>query len=582
MNTTVILRDDERNRWLRFESPVRTICAKSIGEVVPALRGVEKAVKRDGLHAAGFIGYEAAPAMDAALRVRGAGAFPLLWFGLFKPPAVLDRLPDMPAAAAIPRRWTASVDRAGYRRAVARIQEYIRAGDTYQVNYSYRLRQPLRMTPWELFERMLDRRPPPHAAFIETPDWAICSASPELFFALNGMRIVSRPMKGTAPRGKLLDDDIGQAIALRASAKNRAENVMIVDMVRNDLGRIALPGSVRVERLFDIEKYPTLWQMTSTVAARTRASFGDILRALFPAASITGAPKARTMEIIRQLETTPRRVYCGCIGRFEPKRKASFNVAIRTVLVDKRARRAEYGVGGGIVWDSGAASEFEECRTKSLVLFNRHPDFSLLETMLWTPRDGYFLLDLHLARMAASARYFDIPWRAATVNRRLDAAAKGFAAQPLRVRLLLNRTGAATLEAQPLDIPSRPKPLRVRLARQAVASDSIFLYHKTTQRALYETARGQAPGFDEALLWNKRNELTEFTTGNLVAKIGGELVTPPVACGLLGGVYRRHLLDRKVLREAIVRIADLGSCQALFHINSLRGMRRVKCERTPE
>ncbi len=582
MKTTVILRDDARNRWLRFESPVRTVCAGRPGEVLHALRTVETAVNRDGLHAAGFISYEAGPAMDAALRVRNTGAFPLVWFGLFKPPTVLDRLPDMPATGAIPRRWTSSVDRAAYRRAVQRIQEYIHAGDTYQVNYSYRLRQPLRMTPWELFRRMLNRHPPPHAAFIETQDWAICSASPELFFSLDGMRIASRPMKGTAPRGKLLADDIEHAEELRASAKNRAENVMIVDMVRNDLGRIALPGTVRVESLFDIEKYPTVWQMTSTVAARTRASFVAILRALFPAASITGAPKARTMEIIRELETTPRRIYCGCIGYLAPKRKARFNVAIRTVLVNKRDCRAEYGVGGAIIWDSAAAAEFEECRTKSLVLFNHDPDFSLLETMLWTPQDGFLLLDLHLARMASSARYFDIPWRVSSVSRKLNAAAKEFAAQPQRIRLLLNQAGACMLETHPLVIPSRPKPLRICLARKAVASDSIFLYHKTTHRALYETARAQAPGFDEVLLWNKRHEVTEFTTGNVAARIGGELVTPPVKCGLLGGVYRQYLLDRKLLREAVISIADLGSCSALFHINSLRGMRRANFKQTPE
>ncbi len=282
------------------------------------------------------------------------------------------------------------------------------------------------------------------------------------------------------------------------------------------------------------------------------------------------------MQIIREVETTPRHIYCGCIGHLAPGRKAQFSVAIRTVLVNKRRKLLEYGVGGGIVWDSSAAAEFKECRTKSLVLFDQRPDFSLLETMLWTPRGGFALLDLHLARMAASARYFDIAWHATAARRALDRAAAGLAAAPQRVRLLWSRVGKPAVEAQPLDAPVRPQTLRVRLARAPVDRSSLFLYHKTTHRAVYEAARASAADFDEALLWNKQGEVTEFVTGNVVARIRGKLVTPPVACGLLGGVFRQHLLDRKEVREGILRVEDLARCSALYHINSVRGMRRAR------
>ncbi len=300
--------------------------------------------------------------------------------------------------------WEPSICRKTYEAGIQKVRELIRKGDTYQVNYTYRLRAGFAGDPWALFAGMVQAQGAHYSAFIHAGDWVICCASPELFFRRQGADLLCRPMKGTSPRGLWSADDAAQAEALRTSVKNQAENVMIVDMVRNDLGRVARLGSVGVRSLFDVEKYPTLWQMTSTVKCETSASVPEIFGALFPAASITGAPKVRTMAIISELEDSPRRIYTGSIGFIAPGGFAQFNVAIRTVLIDRHAQAAEYGVGGGIVWDSVPETEFEECQTKSRILTTPRPQFALLETMRWTPKEGFYLLDLHLRRLARISR----------------------------------------------------------------------------------------------------------------------------------------------------------------------------------
>ena len=364
---------------------------------------MEQAVVQDGLYAAGFVSYEAAPAFDGSLVVNDDGHFPLLWFGLYEgveevelPAArALNDAAGAPTSSrlcaagnpAIPLGpanalsrleagapdWQASVGREEFDEAMARIKALIRSGDTYQVNYTYRLRTPFAGNPWNLFLRLVAAQDPPYGAFLDTGEWVICSASPELFFRLDGTRIQCRPMKGTAARGRTQAEDLAQAQALQASEKERAENVMIVDMVRHDLGRVAQPGSVKVARLFEVERYPTIWQMTSTVEAQTEAGLGEIFQALFPAASVTGAPKVRTMQIIADLEPLPRRLYTGAIGFFAPGRRAQFNVAIRTLLVNRKTGFAEYGVGSGITWDSDPEAEWQECRAKARILAPQCP-----------------------------------------------------------------------------------------------------------------------------------------------------------------------------------------------------------------
>lgn len=562
--------------------------ARQPAEVLPALADVEERVA-GGLHAAGFVSYEAAPAFDRALHVRAApeSPVPLLWFGLYDPPATaptLEALADSDPTGLLargtpdsaPAPWTPSIDRAQYATALDRIHDYIYRGDTYQINFTFRLRAPAGGLGAGFFRRLVEAQGAHYAALVETGDVTVFSASPELFFRLEGTRIESRPMKGTTARGRTLAEDNDCAAALRDSAKNRAENVMIVDMIRNDLGRIADPGTVRVDSLFDVRRYPTVWQMTSTVSASTRAPVWKAIEALFPCASVTGAPKPRSMAIIAELENTPRGVYCGAIGYMAPGRRAQFSVAIRTVVLDKRRGSAEYGVGGGIVWDSVAGDEFEECRTKALVLTRAQPQFSLLETLLWTPGDGFFLLDRHLARLAGSAEYFEYTLDPEAVRRRLRQWAESAPAVPQRLRLLLDRKGTIAVESRPLDgSPAPALPVRVRLAAAPVDPSDPFLYHKTTHRGAYEAARAASPDCEDVLLWNPAREITESTIANVVAELDGALITPPVSCGLLPGTFRAELLSRGEIREGVIALADLPRCRKLYLINSVRRWREA-------
>ena len=378
------------NEWLHFANPHQIISAASIDDVHAALQEIEKLVEGNNWYAAGFVTYEAAPAFDSALHVQSAGDFPLLWFGLYSEPHTLQTsevLRDL--GGHIELNWQAGISRKSYNTAIEKVKEAIAQGNTYQVNYTMRLNSDFSDREWDFFLNLAQTQNK-YAAYIDTGRHVICSASPELFFKLDGIKIYSHPMKGTAKRGRTTIEDKQQAEWLHNSVKNRAENVMIVDMIRNDLGRVAEIGSVQVPELFSIEKYPTLFQMTSTVQARTRASIDEIFTALFPSASITGAPKVSTMNIIAELETTPRKVYTGSIGHISPNRKAQFNVAIRTALIDRENKTAEYGVGGGIVWDSTSAEEYSEALLKARVLTERPRDFDLIETLLWTPEGRLF------------------------------------------------------------------------------------------------------------------------------------------------------------------------------------------------
>jgi para-aminobenzoate synthetase / 4-amino-4-deoxychorismate lyase len=362
---------------------------------------------------------------------------------------------------------------------------------------------------------------------------------------------------------------------LAESTKDRAENLMILDMVRNDIGRIAELGSVRVPELFQIERYPTVYQMTSTVEGRTGASLGQIFAGLFPCASITGAPKVRTMQIIRELEPAPRGVYCGAIGYVAPGPRVRFNVAIRTAVVDKADGSVEYGVGGGIVWDSGPKSEYEECLAKARVLTHRRPEVELLETLLFEPQTGYVLLEGHLARLAESAEYFGFAYDPSAVTGALNNFAAGLCA-PSRVRLRLDPSGCCTLEAAAAPKADAQRAWRLRLAPHPVDSGDVFLYHKTTNRLVYERAALDRGDADDVLLWNQRGEVTETLIANVVAELDGRLVTPPIECGLLPGVMRAELLAKGIIAEKVIRVPDLSRCAALFVINSVRGRLAAK------
>lgn len=575
-----LLRDGQGDRWLWFQNPVAWYEVQDLAAVLPTLAEIGARVTRENLWAMGIVSYEAAPAFDPKLAVRAEDAaaterFPLLAFGLYPAPQILSQrdfaqLAD--AATLPPLDWQPNLSADEFRAAIARIKAHIHAGDTYQVNYTFRLRAADVRDPWALWCQMIRAQPLGYGAFVNLPEWAVCSASPEQFFSLDGTALSSKPMKGTTARGLWAEGDRQQAADLHQSEKNRAENVMIVDMVRNDLARVARLGSVRVAQLFDLERYPTVWQMTSTVQAETAATLPEIFQALFPPASITGAPKARTMSLIAELETAPRRVYTGTIGYICPdppgSLRAQFNVAIRTVLVHRPTGQAEYGVGGGIVWDSTADSEFEECRTKAQVLTQVRPDFSLLESMLWTPAAGLGWGDRHLARLRTSADYFGfaVDWDAIAVE--LQRAIALLPARPHKLRLMVPPDAPPTVEAQA--IAPLPSVYQVAIAHTPVNSGNPFLYHKTTHRSVYTQARQAHPNADDTLLWNERGELTETCIANLVLELDGEWVTPPIHCGLLPGIYRSFLLEQGKIKEQIVSLDDLPRCTRVLLINAVR------------
>ena len=593
-----------RGRWLAFSAAVAELAADRVDAVRPCLAEVARRVEADGLWAVGFVAYEAAPAFDRALAAREPdpeAGLPLAWFALCPRPEELGG-PDLlrgETGAYEVGPWIASVGDDAYRAAVEAVRRRIAAGDTYQANLTYRLAASFAGDPRGLFLDLAAAQGWPgapgggSAAYLDAGRHAVCCASPELFFERTGERVVCRPMKGTAPRGLTGDDDRRRAAALAASPKERAENLMIVDMVRNDLGRVAEAGSVAAPRRLAVERYPTVLQMTSTVTARSRASWPELFAALFPCASITGAPKSSTTRILAGLETTPRGVYTGAVGWLAPDGRSRFAVAIRTAVVDRERGRAEYGAGGGIVWDSDADRELAETLVKARVLpSGRGPrpaeePLELLETLAWTPDGGFALLAEHLARLAASAEYFGYPFDEAAVRQTLATAVEAWleavdhGGVPLRVRLRLSADGSHWPEVEPL--ADGPEPVPVALAAEPLDPEDRFLYHKTTRRRVYERALAEArrrvPEAADVLLWNPAGELTESTVASLVAGADGGRVTPPVACGLLPGILRGRLVARGEVRERAIGVEELLAADRageLWLVSSVRGWRRAR------
>ncbi|MBC7933063.1 MAG: aminodeoxychorismate synthase component I, partial [Rubrivivax sp.] len=546
---------------LCFAQPVEIIEARTVEEVRPALLAVQKAAA-SGFYAAGFVGYEAAPAFDRALAVLKGSKVPLLWFGIFRDASPSDAF-DAQGDFAV-TEWTPSVGRTDYARNIAAAREAIARGDTYQINYTFRLRARFSGDAYAFYRRLAKRQGAAFCAYVDTGRFKILSASPELFFRTHGGQIMTRPMKGTVRRGLWLEEDEALAAWLAGSEKNRAENIMIADLLRNDLGRIAETGSVSVRELCRVERYPTVFQMTSTVEARLRegVSLEDIFAALFPCGSVTGAPKISTTRIIAALEDSPRNIYCGSVGFITPRNEAVFNVAIRTVLIDDETGEAEYGTGGGITWDSTAADEYEEALTKAALLRAESPEFELLET-LRLERGAYALLERHLRRLGDSARRLDFNISTDESRRSLETHAGEHPNETRRVRLLVSRDGSVRVESAPMEeLPTDALP--VALAAEHVSRSDLFLYHKTTRREVYERRRADDAEAFDVLLWNEAGEVTEFTTGNLVAELDGELWTPPRECGLLAGTLRAELLESGALKERAITRPQLEQCSRLW------------------
>ena len=557
------------DEWLTFSDPLDILSSNSIADVIPLLKQVEHATA-SGKHVAGFLAYEAAGAFDEALVTHPPlDDFPVIWFGVYDHTHILRELPQPMVDQPGINNWSPSIPEREYFANINRIKQEIASGNTYQVNYSFRQRAKFAGDPYSAFAALTTHHAAPYAAFINTGQFAISSLSPELFFQMDGETITCRPMKGTAPRGKTHREDDRLSSDLINSVKDRAENLMIVDMIRNDLGRIADSGSVRVDELFRLETYETLFQMTTDVSAHTKASLIETLRALFPSASITGAPKVNTMKLIRELEQEPRGIYTGSIGHIAPNRKAQFNVAIRTLTLDLKAHEASYGTGSGIVWDSEPEREYAECFTKTRVVSDSFHSFELLETMRWSPAGGFDLLESHLARLKRSASYFLFPFHETEIRNKLDTyAGEKLDDTPHRVRLLLSKQGEITIEAVPL---APLENYRLAIADKPIDREEVFLYHKTTNRRLYDSFLAAHEDADDVLLFNEDHEATESCIANLVVVKDGKHLTPPIESGLLGGTYRQKLLDEGKLEERRIPLDSLMEYDEIYLINSVRG-----------
>ena len=575
---------------LLFEEPLEIVRCDTPGTLEAALTRLTEGLAR-GLSAAGFLSYELGYLMEPKLAplLPREREQPLVWMGLFAGPRRLD-------GAATERFLRArvegghslgalrlSLERAQYLEALARVKNYIAAGDVYQINLTFKYLFELAGDPLSLYAELREKQKVAHGAFVRTGDFDVLSLSPELFVSVSDGRVLAKPMKGTAPRRPTAAADAAERAWLHGDVKSRAENLMIVDLLRNDLGRVAEIGSVSVPALFTLETYRTVHQMTSSITARLRPEVGlrELLRSLFPCGSVTGAPKVRAMEIIRELEPSPRGVYTGAIGMFGPQGAAALNVAIRTLVLRPGRGGADWqgemGIGSGVVADSEPAAEFEECLLKARFLTEPHAPFRLIETLRWRAGQRYARLDRHLARLAASAAHFGFSCDPGAVRDGLAAHAETFGAEDMRVRLTLGEAGDLEIEATPLPRGAPEAVLRYALSDRPIDRTSPFFFHKTTRRAFYEGELARlraATGCDEAILVNERGELTEGTRTNLFVELGGRLLTPPVDCGLLDGTLRRELLEESELsvEESVLRPEDLRRAERVLLGNSLRGL----------
>ena len=546
---------------LDFSDSLQTRTATRLDEVLPLLEFAETQAHL-GHYVALMISYEAGPAFDPALACHSSNDFPLAWAAVF---SETSKCETEGTRDFFQSSWTAKINKNEYESAVATIRELIAAGDTYQVNYSFPLTSRFSGDSYAWYRELCAAQGAQYCAYLDGGRFQVLSLSPELFFERRGDHVRTKPMKGTVRRGLWAAEDEELAQWLQHSAKDRAENIMIVDLLRNDLGKVSLPGSVHVSSLYQAERYETVWQMTSTVEStlRPQTSLVELMSALFPCGSITGAPKIRTTHIIRELERFPRAVYTGAIGVLFPGGDCVFNVAIRTVVIDTQTGVATFGVGGGVTIDSTAEKEYEECLVKSRFLQNKPEEFELFETML-VEEGKIFLFDRHLERLRKSAAYFGFEFKKEEILKMLNP----IPSQKTKLKLSLRKDGRVTTEFSPIIDSSNPK--RVALATEIVNSADRFLFHKTTRRDFYNTQLQLHPHCDDIIFRNERGEITESTIANVVVSINDQLYTPPVTCGLLAGTFRDQLLADGVIRERVITIEELRSSPQVFLINSVR------------
>ena len=567
-----VLLDDARNDGAParlYARPVRVLEARTAGDVSAVLAAVREGT-RSGLHAAGYLAYEAGEAFEPKAGALPAPDGPLAWFGLFDKVEMLAELPLPDPAGAWIGALQPEIGRDNYRLALARVLELIEAGDIYQANLTFRARVAVAGDPLALYARLRAASLAGWGAVVATGERTLLSLSPELFFALDGASLTCRPMKGTAARSDDPQADRAAARSLSADDKQRAENLMIIDLMRNDLARVAMPGSVQVPQLFAVERYPTVHQMTSTVTATLAPDRDaiDVLAALFPCGSITGAPKVRAMQAIAEIERSPRAAYCGSIGRIDPHDAegggAQFNVAIRTLTLRSGENHANLGLGSGIVADSHVDDEWDECLAKGIFLQAGVRPFDLVETMAFDPEDGLPLLERHLARMRSSAEAFGYRFDRHAVRNELQPATFRLRTAQ-RVRLLLSPTGAIAIEIRPMPA-TPPGPVPVGVVPLPVDPSDIRLRHKTSDRGFYDRARGDS---FEVVFEAPDGTLTEGSFTSLFVERDGVLVTPPEG-PLLPGVLRAELIESGRAREGVLTRADLAN--GFFIGNAVRGL----------
>jgi para-aminobenzoate synthetase / 4-amino-4-deoxychorismate lyase len=584
-NMPFVLLEDSRggDSWL-FTDMTEAVTGYDQSSLHEAFAALRRALG-DGHYVAGWMGFEAGYALEPKLVRHIKSGHDLLWFGLFKSRRRLSALevetmwrdatatPLQAAVTALTPRWSV----ADYTRQMARVHDYILAGDIYQANLTFSADVGFDGAPLALYRQIRAAQRVPYGALIYTGQRWILSFSPELFFDLHQGQLTAQPMKGTAPRNCLPELDSLAAENLHQDAKNRAENLMIVDLLRNDMSRVSVPGSVQVPSLYEIISYPTVHQMVSTVTAQIAKNMDavDVLRTLFPCGSITGAPKLRAMEIIKEVEAAPRDIYCGAIGQFTPEGDASFNVAIRTLTVTATGQ-AVIGLGSGVVADSLAGEEYRECLLKAKFLQQNVPPFDLIETMAWLPDTGWQAWQAHMLRLQKSALYWHFQHDAPRLAKEAAALTRDWTS-PMKVRLLLSRFGESCWQAQALG--QTQQNAFVVMSPNRMHSDTIFLFHKTSHRTFYDDERRRLQaktGCFDCLFLNERDELTEGSFTNIFIRINHQLLTPALSSGLLPGILRQQLIERGEVRDAVLTLEDLRHADALYIGNSVRGLTPVE------
>ena len=554
-----------------FTQPIKELKTRDLAEVADLLAQVES-YQEQGYYVVGYVSYEAAPAFEEKLAVHKAPLLAeyLLYF------TVHDGVETSPIPLTyeevdLPSKWQEVTSAADYEKAIGQIHHHLRQGDTYQVNYTVQLKQDLSANPFVIYNRMVVEQEAGYNAYVEHDEMAVISMSPELFFEQNDRELTTRPMKGTTKRGLTDDEDLKEAAWLEQDPKNRSENMMIVDLLRNDMNRISEVGSEHVERLCQVEQYSTVWQMTSTIKSQLRPDVDlvAIFRSLFPCGSITGAPKIATMEIIKDLEPQPRGVYCGTLGLLLPNGRRIFNVAIRTIQLYKG--QAIYGVGGGITWDSTWKSEYREVHQKAAVLYRKQARFKLITTGKISQKSLLFE-DQHLERLIKASRYFAYPFDPEDLKQKIEEECQACDShQDYRLRISLNKSGEIELSRQILT-PLSPTFCQARLCLQEADLNQSFTYFKTTHRPHLNL------GEQEIIYHNAAGELLETSIGNLVLKIGGKLYTPPANLGILPGIYRQHLLEGGQVEEKVLTLKDLAQAEAIYGCNAVRGLYELTIE----